>query len=115
MTIAAVGDHEVTGMSEQTSERGDQNDHEDKRVVWVHNEDNGRDYEIKARDEMTIDTIVGELYTKLNTQRRSDDRLRCEQGGESVLSFLTLTLEAYLEAGHCRDLRWLFAGGTGGA
>jgi hypothetical protein len=99
-------------MSEQKGEHGDQ---KDKQVVLVHNEDNGRDYEIKAKDKMTIDEIVGELYTKLNTERRSDDRLRCENGGESVLSFLSLTLEAYLEAGHCRDLRWLFAAGTGGA
>jgi hypothetical protein len=99
-------------MSEQEGEHGDQ---KDKQLVRVHNEDNGRDYEIKAKDKMTIDEIVGEFYIKLNTERRSDDRLRCENGGESVLSFLSLTLGAYLEAGHCRDLRWLFAAGTGGA
>lgn len=99
-------------MSEQKGEHGDQ---KDKQLVRVHNEDNGRGYEIKAKDKMTIDEIVGELYTRLNTERRSDDRLRCEKGGESVLSFLSLTLEGYLEAGHCRDLRWLFAAGTGGA
>ena len=99
-------------MSEQKGEHGDR---KDKQLVRVHNEDNGRDYEIKAKDKMTIDEIVGELYARLNTERRSDDRLRCENGGESVLSFLSLTFAAYLEAGHCPDLRWLFAAGTGGA
>jgi hypothetical protein len=93
-------------------------DHDDPRshVVHVHNEDNGANYSIPAKGDDKIETIVETLYAKkIKTDRKSDDRLRCETGGEDVMQFSGLSLDAYLGAGHCRDLRWLFAAGTGGA
>ncbi len=99
-----------------TDQTGDHDEREGDHVVHIHHEDNGANYKIPADDESKIESIVNTLYTKkLKTDRKPDDRLRCEKGGEDVLQFIALTLEAYLEAKHCSDLRWLFAAGTGGA
>lgn len=100
-------------MTEQT---GDHDERQGDHIIHVHNEDNGANYKIPADDERTIEGIVSTLYTtNLKTDRRPDDRLRCEKGGEDVLQFSSLTLEDYRKAKHCPGLRWLFAAGTGGA
>jgi len=101
-------------MSQQTGD--DKAEHGRRHALHVHNEDNGANYTIPAEGTETIETIVSTLYTeKIKAARKPDDRLRCEKGGEDVFQFTSLTLDAYLSAGHCPELRWLFAAGTGGA
>jgi hypothetical protein len=82
--------------------------------ITVVNEDNGKQYELVGFNETKISTLIAETYHKLCVTRQDDDRLRCEGGGD-VFQYADLTLGAYLGAGHCHCLVWLFAGGTGGA
>jgi len=91
--------------------------HEPKTVhVTVHNEDDGDTYRLNAKRADTLASVIVELYEKkLRRERQPDDRLTCEGDGEDVLAFETLSFDAYLDQGHCPDLEWLFAGGTGGA
>ena len=84
-------------------------------TVTVVNEDNGADFMLEGVRQTKIEALILEMYTKLGVTRRTDDRLRCEENGKDVFGFAGLTLGEYLEAGHCRCLVWLFAGGTGGA
>jgi hypothetical protein len=85
--------------------------------VIVHNEDDGDEYHLHARVTATLKEIIDEqLYEqKLRRERRPDDRLSCEAGGEDVFQFEHLTFATYLAEDHCPALVWLFVGGTGGA
>jgi hypothetical protein len=83
--------------------------------VTVVNEDNGTEVQIEGLKHTKLDSLIEEMYKRLHVSRREDDRLRCEEGGGDVFGFSQLTLGHYVEAGHCRCLVWLFAGGTGGA
>jgi hypothetical protein len=48
-------------------------------------------------------------------QQAEEQQEGAESGGEDVFQFEGLTFKEYIEAGHCPELNWLFAGGTGGA
>lgn len=95
----------------------DKPDHEPKTVhITVHNEDGGDTYRLNAKRDDTLASVIAELYDKkLRRERQADDRLTCEGGGEEVFTSETLSLDEYLDQGHCPNLEWLFAGGTGGA
>ncbi len=88
-------------------------------TIKIVDEDNGKDISIKGGQGTPIGTLVEKMYEnlkeKFGVQRQPDDRLRCESTGEDVFQFAGLHLKDYLAAGHCADLVWLFAGGTGGA
>src|SRR5437870_3896366 len=85
-------------------------------TIAVHNEDNGSNYEFNAGPGTPISAIITRLYSeKLRRERQNDDRLRCELSGEDVFAFTALHLRDYFEQGHCRDGKWVFVGGTGGA
>jgi hypothetical protein len=84
-------------------------------VVTVVNEENGADFSLDGVRETKLRDLFTAMYVELKVARHANDRLRCEQGGGDVFGFADLTLGKYLEAGHCRCLVWLFAGGTGGA
>lgn len=83
--------------------------------ITIVNEDNGHEFQLHGRGRDTVAHMIDEMYKKIGVPRRSDDRLRCEEGGGDVFAFAKLTLNQYVEAGHCKCLTWLFAGGTGGA
>jgi hypothetical protein len=83
--------------------------------VVVHDEDDGADYRLEAREHEVLETAIAELYKRLRRERQPDDRLRCEANGEDVFQFEHLKFHAYLAEGHCPKLEWLFSGGTGGA
>jgi hypothetical protein len=84
-------------------------------TITIVNEDNGHEFRLHGRGRDTISRMIDEMYKVIGVPRRDDDRLRCEQGGGDVFTFEKLTLAQYVEAGHCKCLVWLFAGGTGGA
>jgi hypothetical protein len=93
----------------------DATEHE-KVTVTVHNEEDGSVYHLRARTTATLKKVIDRLYEhKLRRERRPDDRLSCEAGGEDVFQFEGLTFEAYFAEGRCPKLVWLFVGGTGGA
>jgi hypothetical protein len=90
-------------------------EHEKVRIT-VHNEDDGDVYHLRARATATLERVIDRLYErKLRRERRDDDRLGCEAGGEEVFQFEHLSFETYLAEGHCPGLVWLFVAGTGGA
>lgn len=87
-------------------------------TLTVVNEDTGKEYELHGGPGEPLATLVNELYkAKLKTERKPDDRLRCESSGEDVFAYADqgLTLGEYFDHGHCPDHIWLWAGGTGGA
>jgi len=84
-------------------------------TITIVNEDNGHEFQLNGRGRDTVAHMIDEMYKKIGVPRRPDDRLRCEEGGDDVFAFANLTLDQYVEAGHCKCLTWLFAGGTGGA
>jgi hypothetical protein len=87
-------------------------------TIEVVNEDTGKEYKLHGGPGTPLSTVITELYdAKLKTQRKGDDRLRCESSGEDVFGYADqgMTLGQYFEAGHCPDQVWLFAAGTGGA
>jgi hypothetical protein len=84
-------------------------------VVSVYNEDNGLSEDLRAGRGTPVSTVIRRMYEKFRLERQPDDRVRCESTGEDVLTHAGMSLGEYLEAGHCPDLRWTFAGGTGGA
>ena len=92
-------------------ERGERQD----LVITVYNEDNGVPEDLRAGPGTPVSTLVTRMYEKFRIERQPDDRLRCEGTGEDVFAHAGVHLRDYLEAGHCPDLRWTFAGGTGGA
>lgn len=89
---------------------------QEKVKVTVFNEEDGDEYHLRARITAGLKKVIDRLYDhKLRRERRPDDRLTCEQGGEDIFQFEDLTFEHYLAEGHCPKLEWLFVGGTGGA
>lgn len=84
-------------------------------VITVVNEENGAEFTLEGLRTTKLADLFTAMYVELKLARHANDRLRCEQGGGDVFGFANLTLGEYLEAGHCRCLVWLFAGGTGGA
>jgi hypothetical protein len=87
-------------------------------TVTVVNEDNGKEYELHGGAGEPLANLVTQLYqAKLKTQRKDDDRLRCESSGEDVFGYAEqgMTVGAYFDSGHCPDHTWVFAAGTGGA
>jgi hypothetical protein len=84
--------------------------------VKIENEDDGEHYSFEVQPDEHLHKVIERFYEhKLRRERRPDDRLRCEKGGEDVFPFEQLSFKRYLEEGHCPKLHWLFAGGTGGA
>ncbi len=84
-------------------------------VVSIHNEDDGLDQKVHAGRGTPVSAVIRRMYQAFRLERQPDDRLRCESTGEDVLAHADMSLGEYLEAGHCPDRRWTFAGGTGGA
>lgn len=84
-------------------------------VVTIVNEDNGRRIGFRSTKKTLISRLIERMYHRFKVERQTDDRLRCEGNGEDVFAFANLRLGEYLDQGHCRELVWLFAGGTGGA
>ena len=103
-------------MQENQQAEEQQEGAEPRLKVMVHNEDDGESYTLHVTRSETLAKAIERLYKdKLRLERQPDDRLRCESGGEDVFQFEGLTFKEYIEAGHCPELNWLFAGGTGGA
>lgn len=83
-------------------------------AINVHNEDSGNVIHLKGTESDSVQSFIDKLYAELRTQRKPDDRLRCESGGQDVFQYSNLSIEAYLRQ-HCSAHVWLFASGTGGA
>jgi hypothetical protein len=84
--------------------------------IKIHNEDDGENAHFDAKPHDKLDSVIDRFYSDdLGRERRQDDRLRCRKGGEDVFGFAEQTFKQYLAEGHCPELHWLFAGGTGGA
>jgi hypothetical protein len=94
---------------------GEQGEHDHRLVITVHDEDaGGEPIKIEGKPESRISTIIEELYDKLHTERKPDDRLQCLAGGNDVFAHGHEELHEY--AKHvCPALVWTFARGTGGA
>jgi hypothetical protein len=86
-----------------------------RRVVTVANKDNGDTIRLRVPVTATIAAVTEAMYAEFRLSRQPDDRLSCRHDGEDVYQFSQLTLEQYLNQGHCPNLRWSFAGDTGGA
>jgi hypothetical protein len=84
-------------------------------VISVYNEDNGLSEDLHAGRGTPVSTLIERMYEKFRLERQPDDRLRCEGTGEDVFAYAGTHLGDYLQVGHCPNLQWLFAGGTGGA
>ena len=82
--------------------------------VRVENEDSGDHVVLEGLKTTIIESLIDKIYEEFHVQRKNDDRLRCETGGD-VFGFSKLTLGEYIEAGHCPCMIWLFVSGTGGA
>lgn len=91
------------------------NDKKKDLKVKIHNEDDGENSHFTAEPSGLLEAVIDEFYSELGRERRQDDRLRCKRNGEDVFGFIALTFKSYLDDGHCPELDWLFAGGTGGA
>jgi hypothetical protein len=91
------------------------NDKKKDLKVKIHNEDDGENSHFTAEPSDLLEAVINEFYSELGRERRQDDRLRCKRNGEDVSGFVGLTFKNYLDDGHCPELHWLFAGGTGGA
>lgn len=88
----------------------------EKLEVTIHNEDDGAVYRFDTQRHELLARVIREFYEKkLRREPYEDDRLKCESNGEDVFVFSELRFGEYLDAGHCPELVWLFAGGTGGA
>jgi hypothetical protein len=91
-------------------------DKEKDLKIKIHNEDDGENSHFEARPHDTLGSVIDKFYAEdLDRGRREDDRLRCKRGEEDIFGFADLTFRRYLDQGHCPELHWLFAGGTGGA
>jgi hypothetical protein len=93
-----------------------QRDTKDRYTVHVANEDDGDSTEIGANRGTKISEIIAEMYRNFHLERKAGDRLHCRNSqGTNVFEFSELTLEEYIEHGHCPELKWAFAAETGGA
>jgi hypothetical protein len=97
-------------MTEETSAEG----HKERLIVTVHDEDaGGEPYKFHAGDDVRVQHIIDELYTKVGGKKEGD-RLYCIANGDDVFPHAHERLEEYAE--HvCRALEWGFARATGGA
>jgi hypothetical protein len=86
-------------------------------TITVVNEDDGNEYSFHGGHGEPLKNIVDHLYVALKTERKDDDRLRCESNGEDVFGYADsgITIGSYFDEGHCPEHTWLFAAGTGGA
>jgi hypothetical protein len=96
------------------TDKGNNGDKDKKVTIVVHNEDSGRNIQVKGLESDPVQFYIDRLYEELKITRKPDDRLRCESTGADVFPFASLTIEEYLRQ-HCSAHEWLFAGGTGGA
>ena len=85
------------------------------RVVTIDNRDSGDTIRIRRKVTDTVGSVITAMYEEFRRSRDAEDRLVCRHNGQDVFQFAALTLEEYLHRGHCQDLHWTFAGGTGGA
>jgi hypothetical protein len=83
--------------------------------VSIYNEDDGTTSTYKEEQNNKLSKAIDAFYRSLGRDRRNDDRLRCDAGGEDVFQFEDEKFEKYLADGHCPTLSWTFVSGTGGA
>ena len=96
--------------------KGESHDeHGQSLTVTIVNEDNGRTFDLQAGPGTPLTTLFERMYVKLGVTRQADDRLCCESNGQDLFASGNLKLREFVDSGHCPDLVWLFAGGTGGA
>ena len=88
--------------------------HTHRHKFTILNKNNGETIHIRATDNATIQQVIDKMYRKLALQPKPEDRLHCKSGAE-VFPFASLTVREYIEKGHCPNLYWIFAGGSGGA
>ena len=86
-----------------------------RHIIYIYNELDGRTYKFTVLESVLIAKVIAAFYEKANRQPDPGDRMTCDGNGEDVLQFRPLTLEQYLEQGHCKSLEWTFAGPHGGA
>lgn len=89
--------------------------HEHTRVVTVDNKDTEDTIRLHRQVTDLVEAVITAMYEEFRRSRDPEDRLTCRHNGQDVFQFASLTLEEYLRQGHCQDLHWAFAGGTGGA
>jgi hypothetical protein len=84
--------------------------------IEIQNRDDGDRYLFNVKGHERLESVIVELYRdKLHRDQLDLDRLQCKATGEDVLQYAGMTWDAYLKAGHCSGLVWLFSGPTGGA
>jgi hypothetical protein len=107
MTIEVVGEEEAV--------EGEPHGRDPRRVVRIDNKDSGDTIRLRVPTSEIVGAVIDAIYTEFRLTREPDDRLTCRRDGIDVYQYAALTLEDYLQAGHCRDLHWSFASDTGGA
>lgn len=105
---------EIEELVHELKEEREQEAEQEKVNIVVHDEDNGRNIDLKGHARDSVSFFVDQLYDKLGRKRKDDDRLRCECNGNDVFQHGHLNIEHYIHE-FCRKHLWLFAGGTGGA
>jgi hypothetical protein len=102
------------GMEVETMAKSDNTEKERSLKVVVHDEDAGGDPFIFHEGPGTpVETIIKQLYRKLETERNDGDRLVCIGSGESVFPHGDEHLGTYAET--CTALEWGWSRKTGGA
>jgi hypothetical protein len=90
-------------------------DHGHNLHVTIYDEDALTEFEVSAAPSSTVGEVVTRFYQNdLKRERRTGDRLVCEETGESVFPHEAQHLEAYQHTA-CSALKWTFKGDTGGA
>ena len=86
-----------------------------KLTVTIYDEDAVETFHVEASSDATVGHVIAEFYRRdVHRERREDDRLRCKADGGDVFAHHEERLEEYAERS-CRELTWVFVGGTGGA
>jgi len=86
-----------------------------ERTVTIYDEDALETFHVKAEPTATVGHVVTVFYRDdLHREHKPDDRLRCDANGGDVFAHESERLEEYAEES-CRELKWTFVGGTGGA
>jgi hypothetical protein len=83
-------------------------------AIEVHDEDDGKKLHLRGTSDDLVQHFIDALYQELRTDRKPDDRLRCETSNQDVFQYAVLNIEKYFHE-HCEAHVWLFASGTGGA
>jgi hypothetical protein len=82
--------------------------------VVVHDEDaGGKPFSFHEKEETLVAAVIEDLYRKLKTERKPDDRLVCIGSGESVFAHEQEQLGRYAQ--RCPGLEWGWSRKTGGA